>query len=66
MQLITKVFPREIEAVKQHLCPICRKEIDVRDFKDNLSKKEYNISGLCQTCQDEILTEYRTCLVQKN
>ena len=24
------------------------------DFKDELSKKEFGISGLCQPCQDEI------------
>ena len=24
------------------------------DFRDALSHKEYGISGLCQTCQDEI------------
>ena len=24
------------------------------DFKDELSKKEFGISGFCQTCQDEI------------
>ncbi len=25
-----------------------------RDFKDDLSKKEYTLSGLCQTCQDSL------------
>lgn len=35
-------------------CPICNKEIDVStEFKDNLSIKEYFISGLCQSCQDK-------------
>ncbi len=24
------------------------------DFKDDLSKKEYTLSGLCQTCQDSL------------
>ena len=24
------------------------------DFRDELSRKEYNISGFCQSCQDEI------------
>lgn len=33
-------------------CPMCGKEIDVStEFKDNLSIKEYFISGLCQSCQ---------------
>ncbi len=34
-------------------CPFCGKPIDnMRDFNDDLSWKEYKISGLCQTCQD--------------
>lgn len=35
-------------------CPMCSKEIDMSsEFKDNLSVKEYFISGLCQSCQDK-------------
>ena len=35
-------------------CLMCGKEIDVStEFKDNLSIKEYFISGLCQSCQDK-------------
>ena len=26
-------------------------------FKDDLSAKEYTISGLCQQCQDEVFEE---------
>lgn len=26
-------------------------------FRDELSKKEYQISALCQSCQDEVFTE---------
>lgn len=27
---------------------------EAKDFRDELSRKEYSISGLCQRCQDEI------------
>lgn len=27
---------------------------DATEFKDELSKKEYTISGLCQKCQDKV------------
>jgi hypothetical protein len=27
------------------------------DFTDELSRKEYTISGLCQTCQDKVFAE---------
>lgn len=32
----------------------CGKPVDVKEFKDVLSAKEYYISGLCQTCQDSV------------
>ena len=35
-------------------CPICKKQINIEDFKDTLSIKEFTISGLCQECQDKI------------
>lgn len=34
------------------LCPFCGKEVSEDDFTDELSRKEYHISGLCQECQD--------------
>jgi len=51
---LEKLFPEEINALKQNKCPFCKKEINVeKEFRDSLSKKEFNISGLCQTCQDK-------------
>jgi len=36
-------------------CPFCGTKIrGIRDFSDELSYKEYKISGLCQTCQDDV------------
>ena len=47
-------FAKEVEAVKAGKCPFCQSYIDItHSFRDALSKKEYQISGLCQTCQDE-------------
>jgi DNA repair exonuclease SbcCD ATPase subunit len=51
---VFKIFPEKRELVEQDKCPMCSREINEADFKDNLSKKEYTISGLCQTCQKEI------------
>ncbi len=50
-------FAKEVELVEKNACPICLKDINTRDFKDNLSVKEYGISGLCQKCQDKIFAE---------
>jgi uncharacterized CHY-type Zn-finger protein len=46
-------FGREVLFVKYRKCPFCHTEIYSGDFKDELSKNEYKISGLCQKCQDE-------------
>jgi len=46
-------FEREVKAVKAGKCPFCGQEIDPEtEFRDELSKKEFRISGLCQHCQD--------------
>lgn len=39
------------------ICPICGESITYGSFKDELSKKEFLISGLCQKCQDYVFEE---------
>ena len=35
-------------------CPFCGKNINPEtEFWDEISKKEYGLSGLCQNCQDD-------------
>jgi len=46
-------FGKEVENCKKGLCPFCGKKIDTAEFRDDISLKEYKISGLCQKCQDE-------------
>lgn len=38
------------KAMATKTCVICKGE--AKKFKDELSKKEYSISGMCQNCQD--------------
>lgn len=53
-----KCFPEEMDRKDKGLCPFCGKEIDPeKEFKDELSKREFKISGLCQACQDKVFTE---------
>lgn len=37
----------------QAKCPICGLDIDESDFRDDISRKEFAISHICQKCQDE-------------
>lgn len=48
------LFPREAELVKESICPFCHVPVDTEGFRDQLSVKEFAISGLCQNCQDEV------------
>lgn len=47
-------FGKEVDAVREGRCPFCGKTIDpLTEFRDGLSYREFRISGLCQSCQDE-------------
>jgi hypothetical protein len=42
-------------AIAGRSCVTCGKRADL--FRDSLSVKEYNISGMCQICQDKFFVE---------
>lgn len=39
---------------KKGMCPFCKKEVKEEDFRDRFSVREWEISGLCQACQDKV------------
>lgn len=54
-EIIKAIFGNEItNRLNNHLCPMCGQKINESDFRDVLSKQEYDISGMCQQCQDRI------------
>ena len=54
MRPIDSLFPERAKLKAEGKCPICKEVVDMDGFTDELSKKEYGISGLCQTCQDRV------------
>lgn len=48
--LIESLFPETLQAIDNKICPHCRSAIG--NFKNEFSRKEFLISGLCQSCQD--------------
>lgn len=51
-----KVFGRKrTETIEGNKCVTCGG--DASKFDDELSVKEYSISGMCQKCQDEVFKE---------
>ncbi len=53
---IKSLFGIDINAsVGEKICVFCRQP--ATEFRDELSKKEFEISGMCQICQDEVFEE---------
>lgn len=50
---IESVFPGTLALIAAKKCPLCEHDIDTNGFSNNLSLKEYYISGMCQECQDK-------------
>lgn len=46
------LYPNRIPKMKAHVCVICNGKVE--GFRDELSEKEFLISGMCQLCQDKI------------
>ena len=52
----------KLKLIEEGRCPDCM-EIILKDwsgrpwFRDQLSREEYGISGLCQECQNEVFKE---------
>ena len=45
-------FGPEVDKKNEGVCPFCNELVNMNDFKDELSKKDFRITGMCQTCQD--------------
>lgn len=46
-----------VDKVERGTCPYCNKPIHLEAFVDKLSLKEFEISGMCQSCQDSYFDE---------
>ena len=51
-EVLEALFPGQAKLKAEHLCTSCNRPVG--PFADELSLKEYAISGICQDCQDEI------------
>jgi hypothetical protein len=41
-----------LDALERGDCPTCKGPVGL--FRDELSRKEFGISGMCQECQDKV------------
>lgn len=55
-EITLAIFGRSRSLAKAgNSCVICGKSAN--EFRDELSQREYGISGLCQACQDSFFSE---------
>lgn len=52
--IINKLFPDAIKRMDEGKCPMCGDPIKPEEFRDELSVKEFRISGMDQKCQDKV------------
>lgn len=50
---IEKLLPGRKEAILNKKCVFCNKEVTLDSFKNEISLKEFHMSGICQPCQDD-------------
>lgn len=50
-------FNEHVNNAIQGKCPFCYEIVVHSDFKDEISRREFSISGLCQKCQDKTFYE---------
>jgi len=46
------IFPDAAANIAAGTCPTCKQPVG--EFKNPLSRREYEISGMCQKCQDKV------------
>ncbi|HPI82690.1 MAG TPA: hypothetical protein PK122_05680 [Candidatus Paceibacterota bacterium] len=51
--LLSLGFDKEVRRIEFGLCPFCGSPILMEDFRNELSRREAQISGMCQKCQDD-------------
>ena len=49
----TMGFGDQVSLVEKGKCPHCAKQVDPGKFRNELTLREYQISGMCQECQDD-------------
>lgn len=47
-------FGDKVDLKNNGQCPNCKAKVNSNSFRDDVSRREFKISGLCQKCQDEI------------
>jgi len=47
-----RIYPQNPRLIEKGICVVCMKKVG--DFRTTTSRREYEIAGTCQECQDDI------------
>jgi len=50
-------FGDAIARVERGSCAMCNTTVRMEDFTDEISVREFGISGMCQSCQNDMFGE---------
>jgi hypothetical protein len=45
---------QKIAMIKDIRCPLCSERVDKKEFRNKVFKREFEITGLCQSCLDMV------------
>ncbi len=45
---------KSIDTLELGKCPFCGERVKMKEFRDEVSVREFKLNGLCQGCQDEM------------
>ncbi len=55
--LIDAGMGEEVRRAMLGICIFCKTPTSVEDFRDDISRREFEIAGMCQKCQDDVFKE---------
>lgn len=55
--LLMQVLKKTHQLRMAGMCPTCKQQIKINSFRDDISRKEFRLSGLCQECQDKFFED---------
>jgi len=50
-------FGEQVDLVEKGKCPLCKTTVDSEKLRGVLCRREFEISGLCPSCQDDVFAE---------
>lgn len=55
--ILKSMFPDLIARKESGKCPTCGKDPQEVGFRNQISRTEFKLSGMCQECQDDVFGE---------